>query len=119
LAQRLVRRVCKRCAEPYTPSEGDLVRLGISADQVGVMRKGTGCEHCRQTGYAGREGIFELLIINEAVRRKVQSHASASQIGRIAVEHGMETLRDAGVAKVRQGITTIDEVVRVTTRVQD
>ncbi|MEZ6192082.1 MAG: ATPase, T2SS/T4P/T4SS family [Phycisphaerales bacterium] len=120
LAQRLVRRVCKHCGAPYVPSGGDLTKLGLDSERldVSLLRKGAGCETCRQTGYAGREGIFELLPVNDAIRHKIQSHASASQISAVAVEHGMETLRDAGVAKVRQGITTIDEVVRVTTRVQ-
>ena len=118
LAQRLVRRICKQCAAPYTPSKVELAKLGLETIDTTLMRKGVGCDHCRQTGYAGREGIFELLPVNDAIREKIQSHASASEVSHVAVKHGMKTLRDAGVAKVQRGITTIDEVVRVTTRVQ-
>ena len=120
LAQRLVRRVCQSCVTAYEPTERDLVKLGLNpqqADTAGI-RRGCGCEVCRQTGYVGREGIFELLTVNDAVRHLIQTRASASQIGRTAVESGMETLRDAGLEKVKRGVTTIDEVVRVTTRMQ-
>ncbi len=120
LAQRLVRRVCNECAAPYLPSGGDLAKLGLMSKGLDTssMRNGVGCEACRQTGYAGREGIFELLPVNDEIRQKIQSHASASQISGVAIEHGMKTLRDAGIIKVLQGTTTIDEVVRVTTRTQ-
>jgi len=120
LAQRLVRRVCSECAVPYLPTGGDLIKLGLEPEGLDTtsMRKGVGCESCRQTGYAGREGIFELLPINDEIRHKIQSHASASQISQVAIGHGMKTLRDAGIVKVLQGTTTIDEVVRVTTRTQ-
>jgi len=120
LAQRLVRRVCDECAAPYEPSLSDLAKLDLTPEQciTASMRKGVGCESCRQTGYAGREGIFELLPVNDEIRMKIQSHASASQINRVAMDHGMKTLRDAGIEKVLQGTTTIDEVVRVTTRAQ-
>lgn len=120
LAQRLVRRVCDQCAVPFQPSIGDLEKLDLSHDgfDTSLMRKGDGCEACRQTGYSGREGIFELLPINDEIRKNIQSHASASQINRAAMDHGMKTLRDAGIIKVLQGVTTIDEVVRVTTRIQ-
>lgn len=121
LAQRLVRRVCDRCAQPVRPTDHELAKLDLSPSNLGnaSMRRGAGCEACRQTGYAGREGVFELLLVDDEIRKNIQSRASASQISQAAVSHGMSTLRDAGVAKVIQGKTTIDEVVRVTTRTQN
>jgi len=117
LAQRLVRKVCAECRQPITPNSDELQRLDIdpSADLL-KMRRGTGCTVCRQTGYRGRIGLFELLLIDENIRKKIQACATASEIKQTALNSGMHGLRDDGVAKTLAGKTTIDEVVRVTMR---
>jgi general secretion pathway protein E len=120
LAQRLVRRICPGCAEPYTPDAAELEWLGVPADQARGMKKGKGCPACRNTGYQGRLGTFELLNIDERVRRLIQSRATAAEIKDAAVGGaGMRTLRDDGVAKVLTGITTTSEVERVTMRPEE
>ncbi|HEY7120147.1 MAG TPA: ATPase, T2SS/T4P/T4SS family [Tepidisphaeraceae bacterium] len=116
LAQRLVRRVCGRCAVPHTPDAAELAWLGGGAAGAGGMRRGTGCPACRQTGFHGRVGTFELLRMDETVRHLIQSRATATQIKDAALSAGMRTLRDDGVAKVLAGVTTIAEVERVTMR---
>jgi general secretion pathway protein E len=118
LAQRLVRKICPQCGGEHVPSDQELSRLGLArADSHGgIFRSGRGCDGCRSTGYSGRAGIFELLAVNEAIRRLVTGAGTASQIKAAAVEHGMRTLRDDGIAKVLAGFTTIDEVLRVTMR---
>jgi len=107
LAQRLVRRICPHCKVPagrqYTP-EGE---------QIEVFR-GRGCEQCFQTGYLGRIGIFELMEMNDELRRLVMQNADATRLAEVARRHGMRTLREDGWLKVRAGITTVEEVLRVT-----
>jgi type II secretion system protein E len=115
LAQRLVRRICADCRAPYEPNPADLVALGVSNGATASLFKGTGCEACRGTGYRGRTGIYELLLINEDIRGLIIKKASAGQIRRHAIEHGgLVTLRDEGWAKARSGITTVEELLRVT-----
>ncbi len=114
LAQRLVRRVCEACAQPHPPTPSELAWLGVSADGVARMRVGAGCAGCRRTGYRGRVGAFELLVLDEPVRRLVQSRATASEIKEAARRAGSKSLRDDGIAKVLAGLTTIAEVERVT-----
>ena len=118
LAQRLVRRVCPNCEHPVTSSLEELHRLGLSdgATDLTSVRAGRGCANCRNTGYRGRLGIFELLVIDDPVRRKIQTLATAAEIKNAAIERGMRTLRDDGVTKVLSGTTTIEEVLRVTMR---
>jgi len=115
LAQRLVRKVCKDCVRRNTASAEELVWLGTNDGERPLCR-GEGCAACRQTGYRGRLGIFELMTVNESVRRHIQSCSTASQIKAAAANAGMRTLRDAGLAKVLDGITTIEEIERVTMR---
>ena len=116
LAQRLVRQVCPDCAAPATPSAADLRRLQRDTvpDDTARMKIGAGCVACRNTGYRGRLGIFEMLVVDDAIGRCIQARATASQIKAAAVQGGMKPLRDDGLAKVLAGTTTIDEVVRVT-----
>ncbi|MGI6294839.1 MAG: GspE/PulE family protein [Armatimonadota bacterium] len=117
LSQRLVRTVCSRCAEPFVPDDDILQKLNLninSADLAGA-RKGAGCEQCGRTGYKGRTGIYELLKMDDKVRSAIISRSSAATIRRIAVEHGMITLREDAVKKVQAGMTTLEEVIRVTT----
>jgi general secretion pathway protein E len=117
LAQRLVRKVCKDCGHIIDASEQDCVWLGRNSPVQ--MRGGAGCAICRHTGYRGRVGIFELMSVDNAVRHHIQGCATASQLKTAAIRAGMRTLRDDGIAKILDGITTIEEVERVTMRVND
>ena len=121
LAQRLVRRVCPHCKEPAEPSERDLKALGLTNGNVSAALKsggeffvGTGCDKCFKTGYRGRTGIYELLLIDEKIQEKIYKRQTAGTIKRIALEAGMKTLRMDGARKVLVGETTISEVLRVT-----
>ena len=115
LAQRLVRRICPACARPATPTDAELARLGIppSTDTSG-LRFGSGCQDCRGTGYRGRLGLFELLTVDEAVRHDIAAVAPASRIAGTAVAGGMRSLHADGVARALAGVTTLEEVARVT-----
>src|SRR5262249_3553381 len=88
LAQRRVRRVCNKCAEPYEPTALELQWLGVTREQAGGMRIGKGCESCRHTAYRGRIGVFELLPIDEATRGLIAARATASEIRAAAVQRG-------------------------------
>jgi general secretion pathway protein E len=114
LAQRLVRRVCVQCAAMYRPHPSELEWLGVERSATMKMRRGAGCTACRNTGYSGRLGTFELLVLNDDVRRLVQARASAAEIKEAALQAGSRTLRDDGIEKILAGITTISEVERVT-----
>jgi len=118
LAQRLVRRVCPSCAQPCEPTEDEWEALRespVPLDEV-RFRKGAGCDDCRGTGYHGRAGCFELLTVNDEIRRLVQERATAAQINEAAQREGMRSLYSDGLAKVAAGITTIEEVMRVSMR---
>jgi type II secretory ATPase GspE/PulE/Tfp pilus assembly ATPase PilB-like protein len=115
LAQRLVRQVCPQCAGPATPAASQVLRqLGAQPLEATTIRCGRGCEHCRHTGLRGRRGIFELLAIDDELRRHIGQRAAASEIRAAAVSAGMKTLRDDGLLKVTAGLTTPQEVLRVT-----
>ncbi|MCC5828821.1 MAG: Flp pilus assembly complex ATPase component TadA [Phycisphaeraceae bacterium] len=117
LAQRLVRRICDDCARPYTPTAEELKRIGLnSKTPCDSCRIGVGCERCRRSGYRGRVGLFELLVIDEAIRELVQQRATAARILSAATARGMQTIRQTGSQKLLEGVTTISEVVRVTAR---
>jgi general secretion pathway protein E len=114
LAQRLVRRVCATCRAPHEPEARDLLAIGV-ADATGVeLFRGKGCDECRGTGYRGRIGIYELFLIGEEARGLILSKRPSGEIRRHAIERGMVTLRDDGWAKARAGITTVEEILRVT-----
>ncbi|HEY5037305.1 MAG TPA: ATPase, T2SS/T4P/T4SS family [Chthoniobacterales bacterium] len=116
MAQRLVRRLCANCKEPGQLSESELRALRIEASQLGeanVMRP-VGCERCRQTGYKGRMGIFEIFEIDDEVRHMVNNRASTLLLRQRARELGMRTLREDGVRKVLAGLTSAEEVISVT-----
>ncbi len=116
MAQRLVRRLCSNCREPGELSETELRALRIEASQMGeanVMRP-VGCDRCRQTGYKGRMGIFELFEIDDEVRHMVNDRASTLQLRQRARELGMRTLREDGVRKVLAGMTSAEEVISIT-----
>jgi len=114
LAQRLVRVLCTHCREPYTPTAESLAEIGVRATRPVTAYKAVGCAHCHQTGYHGRVGIFELMIIDDAIRAHVTQSTDAKTIKKVAVEHGMQPLRIDGARKVLDGVTSIDEVLRAT-----
>ena len=117
LAQRLVRRICPACRAPIEPDPADLRALGIPEAMATPQHlfKGPGCDQCRGTGYRGRTGIYELFIINEDVRSLIVRKAPTGEIRRRAIDAmGMVTLREDGWAKAKLGITTVEEVLRVT-----
>jgi general secretion pathway protein E len=114
LAQRLLRRICDQCRAPHRASAADLEALGIDAAGEASLYLGRGCDECRGTGYRGRTAIYELFIITEEVRSLMLHRASAREIRHVAVEAGMVTLRMDGWVKARAGITTIEEILRVT-----
>lgn len=120
MAQRLLRRVCRNCEEDYTPLPSDIHRLGYAgADLKGINFKiGRGCSECRFTGYKGRVGIFELLVLNEPVKDAILNKRTSYDIRRISTEtSGLVTLLEDGIVKASNGITTIQEVFRSLPRV--
>jgi len=114
VAQRLVRRICAACRVQDHPSRADLEALGVDVNGRYDLFRGTGCDECRGTGYRGRFGIYELFPITEDVRSLVLRRASTPEIRRHAIEAGMTTLRLDGWWKARHGLTTVDEILRVT-----
>jgi len=113
MAQRLVRTICANCKEEYTPTKEDLTRLGLEADSHKYYH-GKGCVQCRQTGYRGRSGIFEMLEMRQPIRKLVFENANQEVIREKAIELGMVSLREAGIRKLKDGITTFEEVLRST-----
>jgi general secretion pathway protein E len=114
LAQRLVRRICDACRAPYQPDAGALLAIGITDATDIDLSRGKGCDDCHGTGYRGRTGIYELFVITEEARGLILNKQPSGVLRRYAIEHGMVSLRDDGWAKVRAGITTIEELLRVT-----
>jgi type IV pilus assembly protein PilB len=116
MAQRLVRTICPGCKTEQKVEPAYLLKIGFPENEIGTARfwKGAGCENCRQLGYQGRKGIYELLIVNEAIRPFVLDRAPATTIAQKSIEQGMRTLRTDGWNKVKIGETTIEEVLRVT-----
>lgn len=117
LAQRLVRRVCQNCKTLTTPNERDLKALGIDVSELDSNAKfytGAGCDKCFQTGYRGRTGIYELMLIDENIQDLVYKQETAGVIKKAALESGLRTLRIDGVRKVLEGQTTVAEILRVT-----
>jgi type IV pilus assembly protein PilB len=115
LAQRLVRVICPKCKQPHTPRESELQSAGITPEQAAsaTFMKGRGCNHCGNSGYRGRLGIFELLTMSSKIRELAFQGASTQDIRKEAIKRGMTTLYDDGIRKVCEGITTLDEVFRV------
>jgi general secretion pathway protein E len=116
LAQRLVRVVCSQCKEPYKPDARTLAEIDLTPEQLhdGIIYRSRGCPNCLGTGFKGRQGIFELLIIDGAVRKLILSSADSNTIKETAIKRGMRTLRGDGALTVIHGLTTIEEVMRVT-----
>ena len=120
LAQRLVRVVCTKCKQPDEPSPAQLDSAGITPEQAAsaTFMRGTGCSHCGKSGYRGRLGIFELLTMTSKVRELAFAGASTVEIRDAAIKQGMSTLYEDGIAKALAGITTLDEVFRVSKRTE-
>ena len=116
LGQRLVRTVCKNCRTPFEPTEDQLTLLNLSPHDLGdkVFHYGRGCQTCNDTGYKGRKGIFELLVVSEPVRALINERAPTVVVRQKAVELGMVTLREDGLRSIFEGDTTIEEVVKYT-----
>ena len=119
LAQRLTRRLCMHCKEPYEPTEADFVAAGWSLDEVeavgGVPKvfRSVGCSACANTGYRGRKALAELMPMTEEIERMIIEGGSVDEIHRLAVAQGMFTLRQSGIRKAIEGETTLEEVLRV------
>ena len=116
LGQRLLRRVCNDCKTAYQPSEAILAQLGLRQADIGGndFYTGRGCEKCNETGYRGRQGLFELLDVTDPIRELVTERASAVVLKEKAIELGMRTLREDGLRNIFEGVTTIEEVLKYT-----
>ncbi len=116
VAQRLVRKICPNCRQPYEPSEVEMKALGLDYSQLGEasVMKGVGCDTCKHLGYKGRAGIFEMFLIDDEVRHMVNHRASTIELRKRAREMGMRTLREDGIRKVLAGMTSAEEVISVT-----
>jgi type IV pilus assembly protein PilB len=116
VAQRLVRKICPRCKEAYTPTEEALMELNLTPDQVAgrTFFRGRKCEACRNTGYSGRLGIFETMLLDDQMRDLIMKRSSTNVLREAARKRGMRTLRDVGLLAIYDGQTTIEEVVSQT-----
>jgi len=116
-AQRLVRKICVTCKEPVEVTPDALINIGVDPAEVSMgfpTFHGKGCPNCNQTGYKGRVAIYEVMVMHEALKELVLRAAAAADLKREAVKLGMSTLRMSAIQKVRDGLTTIEETVRVT-----
>jgi len=116
VAQRLVRRICSKCAEPTEVPQPALIQAGFTKEEAqrAKIMKGKGCDHCNQTGYKGRTGLYEVMEIDESLRELILVGASSLELKKKAIENGMITLRRSGIRKMLDGVTTMDEVLRET-----
>lgn len=116
ISQRLVRKICEACKEEYEPPEESLLKLGLKKTDVKGKKfsQGKGCNNCRNLGYKGRLGIYEIMVMNEEIRHLINKQANSNIIKMAAQKNGMNTLRSSGLMAIFNGLTTIDEVVRET-----
>jgi len=116
MAQRLVRSVCKDCARKYTPEEAELKKLGLTQEDLKGRQfyRPVGCPNCLETGYAGRTGIHEIMMMTDAVRSEVMKGSDASSIKKVAQAGGMKTLREDAAQKIMMGWTSVEEVLSIT-----
>lgn len=120
VAQRLVRTICSKCKARYTPPESTIRELGITPEQLAGANfmKGKGCNTCQKTGFKGRIGIYELLVINNKIREMIFKNQSSTEIRKYAIQNGMDTLFRDGIRKVLNGVTTFEEVYRIAKRTE-
>ena len=115
MAQRLVRRICTNCKEEYKATPEELALVGLEPDRIkGALYHGKGCTECRNTGYKGRLAIFEMIPMARELRKLVFDNANEDDIRQTALKNGMITLREAGLARVLDGTTSVEEVLRST-----
>ncbi|MDD5656348.1 MAG: type II secretion system protein GspE, partial [Elusimicrobia bacterium] len=120
LAQRLVRGICPQCKEPYEVELDWLIKLGVPPTQLQArggkvtLHKGKGCDNCAGTGYRGRQGLYEILEVTDIVRQLILDKASTHAIKDAGIKQGMLTLRTCAVRKLLAGVTTVEEMIRVT-----
>lgn len=116
IGQRLVRTICKHCKTEYDPTAEDVTNLGLKPQDLEGQKfyYGVGCDECNKTGYRGRQGIFEFFVVNDRIRQLIIEQAPTSELKRAAREMGMRSMREDGLMKIFDGITTIEEVVRET-----
>jgi type IV pilus assembly protein PilB len=114
LAQRLVRKICTHCKEEYVPSDDMKEFLTLQGFASDKTWKGKGCDRCRKTGYTGRLGIYEMLVMDDSMRDLVTRNPDVTHLRKLCRERGLVTLRSDGFAKVLKGLTTVDEILRVT-----
>jgi type IV pilus assembly protein PilB len=117
-AQRLVRRVCKECKEEVTTPPQAMIEAGFSPQEAKTIKtyKGKGCPTCNGTGYKGRVGLYEVMEVDDDMRELILVGASAIELKKKAIEHGMISLRQSGLIKIRDGVTTLEEVLRETVK---
>jgi type IV pilus assembly protein PilB len=116
VAQRLARRLCEKCKEPYVPTEDELIAAHFPfepSDELPKLYRSVGCTACGKTGYRGRLSLHEVMTVTEEIERMVVEKASSEDIARVAIEQGMTPLKDDGMIKVKSGVTSIEEVLRV------
>jgi type IV pilus assembly protein PilB len=116
VAQRLARKLCERCMEAYEPEAAELLEAGLAESRLGEpgdFRRPVGCQACSNTGYRGRLGLYEVMPMSEEIERLTVERASSETIRTVAIEQGMQTLRDDGLEKARAGLTSIEEIARV------
>jgi type II secretory ATPase GspE/PulE/Tfp pilus assembly ATPase PilB-like protein len=116
VAQRLIRRICDNCAKPYHLSQADIDALDCPETTPGEfpLRKGAGCEKCRGTGYLGQTALFELMELTDEIRDLIHNNAGAYAIRQAAIQHGMRPLKAQAITKMKAGLTTCEEILRVT-----
>lgn len=121
LAQRLVRRICPECKETYEPSQRELQSLGIKREnlQKGYLYKGKGCSHCYQTGFKGRQGVYELMPVNNVINKQIVQSPDAIEMRRVALDQGMISLLSHGAELVKSGVSTVAEVLRVARGIEE
>ena len=116
IGQRLVRKLCTYCKEPYVPNDAEVEELGISKNLLSkyTLYKSVGCDKCSNTGYTGRTVVSELMVVSDSIRALILSGTDANTIKRQAIQEGMTTVRQNAITKVLQGITSIEELYRAT-----
>jgi len=116
LAQRLVRKICSECKEPHELNAQALVEMGMSLEEAESTEsyQGAGCERCNDTGYKGRIALYEVLPLRENLKELILEGGSSGELKRAAMQAGMKSLRKSGLHKIREGVTTAEEILRVT-----